>query len=134
MTDNETGSDPIAQALQGRFAQLREAEQFSAPPFPAGSTAASTSNVVPINAPLVSLRTALPRIAAAAAVVAIGIGLVTREPQLDDPAALYTDIMSVHAPQTDAFLQVSGSILPEQYEIPDMYDSDIHYDQDGLFN
>ena len=137
MTDHIPESNTTDTELEKHFAQLRLAELASAPAFPG-----SSANRRPDNAPhnIVTLAPAqrtiyrsLPKMAAAVAALAIGVGLFMQEPQ-EDPAALYSDIMSRQSMQTDVFMQVSGSVLPAVYDLPRLYDTEFSYETDTLIN
>lgn len=128
MTDPE---DDTGARLQRRFAALREREAATAPPVPDGSAA---------RPPRASGWTTfagaatLPRLAAGIAVVALGVGLFTRQPPAEDPAALYMEIMAGQAMDTDALLLVSEGVLPAMRDVPGLMEIDFDYNPDALIN
>ena len=129
MTDRKTQEHETDARLREQFQRLRQAEQGSAPQFPHNSP----SNVVALPPGKSTSYWRLPQMAAAVAVVAVGVGLFVQQPQ-EDPAALYSDIMSAQLMQTDALMDVSSSVLPAVYDLPHLYDADFTYDTNTLIN
>ena len=117
--------------LRQRFAALREAEAATAPPIPDGS-----------EAPLVMASgwttfagtATLPRLAAGFAIVALGVGLFVNQEPVEDPAALYAEIMAGQTLETDALLLVSDGVLPAMHDVPELFELDFDYNPDALIN
>ncbi|MEM1156177.1 MAG: hypothetical protein AAGI44_18740 [Pseudomonadota bacterium] len=129
--DSDTSnSSQLDARLALRFAELRENEASSAPRFTqpvlARTAQASGSNQ--------GRRTVfgLPRLAAAAAIVGLGIFLLIDAPQ-EDPAAVYAGIMQHQQMQTDWLLSVSDVVLPAQQPVPTLYDMDAAIDANQDF-
>jgi len=104
--------------IESRFARMRASEAASAPAFaqqinPAAERAKADH--------LSTVARVLPRLAAAIAVVAVAVSLLS-ETQLEDPAALYAGIMENQQVQTDSLLIVSDSVLPALRAVPSLYD------------
>ncbi|MEM9360965.1 MAG: hypothetical protein AAGB04_32765 [Pseudomonadota bacterium] len=70
--------------------------------------------------------------AAAAAVVGLGVFLLIDAPQ-EDPAAVYASIMQHQQMQTDWLLSVSDTVLPAQQPVPTLYDMDAAIDANQDF-
>lgn len=126
MTDHD--SDAL---LERRFAALRAAEATTAPPIPDGSEAPlATSSGWTTFAGVATL----PRIAAGLAVVALGALLIVDREPVDDPAALYAEIMAGQSLETDALLLVSEGVLPAMHDVPELFEIDFDYNPDALIN
>ena len=117
------GTDPDSEIAR-RFTQLRALEAASAPDF-SPAVGSGSGRAPKINSWTAS-RT-LPRVAAAAALVAIALTLLRESPQ-EDPAALYAGIMENQQVQTDSLLIVSDSILPAMSPLPSLYDIEAEVD------
>ncbi|MFT4613148.1 MAG: hypothetical protein ACI9NT_000284 [Bacteroidia bacterium] len=129
MNDHDLQSNASDAQLESYFQRLRRAEQASAPNIPSSAT----TNVVALAPSARNIYRSLSQMAAAIAVLAVGIGLFVQQPS-EDPAALYSDIMSGQSMQTDALMQVSSSVLPAVYDLPQLYDTGFTYDTDALIN
>ena len=109
-----TGTD---REIASRFARMRDSEAASAPAFE------RQVNPDKEHAKPEHLRTmigVLSKLAAAIAVVAIAVTLLSETPQ-EDPAALYAGIMENQQVQTDSLLIVSDSVLPALSTVPRLY-------------
>ena len=124
----EHNSDAL---LKQRFAALREAEAPTAPPIPDGSEAPLVMSSGWTN---FAGAATLPRLAAGLAVVALGVGLLVNQEPVDDPAALYAEIMAGQSLETDALLLVSDDVLPAMHDVPELFDIDFDYNTDTLIN
>ncbi|NND67377.1 MAG: hypothetical protein HKN19_07310 [Halioglobus sp.] len=132
MTDHGTGhnSDSDAQ-LQRRFAALRETEAAMAPPIPDGSAAPLIMNS---GWAAFAGASALPRLAAGFAVIALGVGLLVQTQPAEDPATLYNQTMAGQLIETDALLLVSEGVLPAMHDVPGLFEIDFDYKHDTLIN
>ena len=123
MNDTDKHPDAVDSEIAKQFAHLRVVESATAPAF-------NPARVAERGAPAASRRIAtrmLPRLAAAIAVVALGVTLLSN-PQQEDPAELYTGIMNTQPMQTDSLLFVSNSVLPALTPVPRLYDIDAEID------
>ncbi len=113
----ETASDTDLNRL---FEQMRREDAVQAPDFPDVAMLAGRE-------PVVAGREAygvMPKVAAAAAVVAVAVFLL-RGPAPQDPAVLYADLMSANSIATDTLLSVSPGTLPGMLSLPDVYEMDL---------
>lgn len=109
-----TGTD---REIASRFARLRDSEAASAPEF-TRQVNAGTERAKPDH--LRTMTRIIPRLAAAIAVVAVAVTLLSETPQ-EDPSVLYVAIMENQQVQTDSLLSVSDSVLPALSAVPRLY-------------
>ena len=131
MIDKET--EPVLtqdEQLAASFALLRAEEAPSAPEFTREKRLRQQG---PVRTQRRFTRQALPPVAAAVALVAVGAVLLSQQSE-DDPAALYASIMSQQSLQTDSLLQVSESVLPALSDVPDLYQIDEMFQPETLNN
>jgi hypothetical protein len=124
---NRTGNDA---EIASRFARLRTTEADSAPPFTAQSMPPAGKNVFALTWPR---QQALPRVAAALALVAVTFILFGEQPE-QDPALVYAGIMNKQQIQTDILLEVSDSVLPAMATLPSLYEFDVEFDPETHSN
>ena len=129
MNNTDIDPDAVDSEIAKQFAHLRAVESATAPAF-------NPRREAERGAPAPSHRIAtriLPRLAAAIAVVALGVTLLSN-PQQEDPAELYTGIMNTQHMQTDSLLFVSDSVLPALTPVPRLYDIDAEIDIETYAN
>jgi hypothetical protein len=107
------------QRLGQLFGQMRREEMAQAPAFPSEATLSQRG--APASAP--PRYRATPKVAAAIALLAALLLLLTRDPTPQDPAQLYEDIMSANTLATDTLLSVSPGTLPGMAELPEIYET-----------
>ena len=117
--------------IASRFARLRASEAGSAPPF--------TREIQPVArkrnfSDAWSGRYALPRLAAAAVLVFAVFITLLHERAEEDPARLYTDIMSHQQFETDGLLELTDGEMPALKRLPTLYDPGIELDPDSYAN
>ncbi|CAA0118126.1 Uncharacterised protein [Halioglobus japonicus] len=108
------------QSLEHLFAEMRRQEIAQAPDFP---DTAARSQQDPLPGDQTTYRIT-PKVAAAIAVLAALMLLLTREPAPQDPAQLYAEIMNASSPATDSLLSVSPGTLPGVTDLPEIYETD----------
>ncbi|MEM6580256.1 MAG: hypothetical protein AAF699_03235 [Pseudomonadota bacterium] len=120
--DRDTSnSSQLDARLAQRFAELRRSETSSTPGFRQPVLARSPRHSGSNQGQRAVF--GLPRMAAAAAVVGLGVFLLIDAPK-EDPAAVYAGIMQHQQMQTDWLLSVSDTVLPAQQPVPTLYDMD----------
>lgn len=114
-----------AQSLEQFFGQMRREDAEQSPEFP-DTAMLMRRDPLPLAH---SSYSAIPKTAAAIAVLAAFVVLLSREPAQQDPALLYTQVMGANNIATDTLLSVSPGTLPGMTSLPDVYATGLPGDQ-----
>lgn len=97
--------------LGKHFARMRTEDRANLPPFPELAVQEARDGA----------RGKLLKTGLAASVLIASLILVTQQRQTEDPALLYTEIMSIYAMETDDLLFVSESMSPGMSRLPEIF-------------
>ncbi|MCB1688518.1 MAG: hypothetical protein KDI33_08535 [Halioglobus sp.] len=117
---NDTKATGSVISLENRFRQMRCEDTQLAPDFPSEAVFSQRDSSVAGH----TAYHAIPKVAAAVAILAaLVLLLLTREPVPEDPALLYTAIMTANPLTTESLLSVSSDTLPGMSSLPEMYET-----------